>query len=462
MKNSYHAIIALICLILLKPLYAGDLFNSFIQESPSIREITHSGLDYHLDHIELLRESRNDTLLSRYAIRRQYISYTQELKILKFDLLYTRDILELDDILNSDYTHTNVVPKAHTFGVNTQFEIGKHKIRPGFKYSFSGFQDTLFIKEYPSSETKIYNDYFFDLIPSTFGDSLIYKNLFHKLNFEFYIENFNKDKGYSFYGQFVRSQNKLSEDHFNSGDVDKLAGPRSTLNLYTSTQVNTLLSLKLSSKSIIDVGLDLGFSPLNWSHTVFPNDPDTLEIITLTDAKLKLFSCKLTYRHVENNTNFKISLHAGHIDANAHLATPVLGYLFGLLPIAHQGDFDLNTNYFQTITQIDYIFELDFLSIKPRLDLLGGLYTSHLDVLALLQFGIEDIDIQEKYLHFALLASPGINTVFNLNSDLFMYLDISQLIPIVKQLSPEPTPIVPDGISRYGGLSVSLGVGMEW
>lgn len=442
--------------------YSADIFNSFFPKYSSEDKFDQNALYYAADHKELLRENKNDSLVSRYTLRKQFVEYTQLFKSFALHLNYSRNILNLSDILNNHYITSNPLPISHSFGIKTRFLYSDINIRPGFNYSFSTLRDTLFIKNFPRSETKIYNNYFFDLLPGTLGDTIYYGDKYSKLEMDLLIDKIEEDHGFSFYTKITSTRNLLSEEHWNTGKYKKLQGPRASLNSLRSTKFLGQFSLKLNRNSLLKFGLDLSSSPLDWSHTLFPNDPDTLEIIRLATSRLNSYSCQLGYELLDKPVKFDISLYTGGLYMNSHIATPVLGYLFSLLPIAHQGDIDLSTQYFHFISHLDYPFDLGFITITPRLDILNGFYSTQLDILALLQFGIEDIDMSEKYLHFAGSTSLGINSKLMLNSDLYMDLDISQIIPVIKQLSPEPVPAPPSELKRYGGLSISLGVGMTW
>ncbi|MFA6617741.1 MAG: hypothetical protein WCT23_01570 [Candidatus Neomarinimicrobiota bacterium] len=458
-KLYYISFITLFCLTFA---YSADIFKSFFQENPSDYTFEKNALYYAVDHKELLRESKNDSLVSRYTLRKQFIEYTQLFKNFSLHFDYSRNILNFSDILNNYYTASDPLPISYSFGIKTGVLHSGMNIQPGFNFSFSTLQDTLFIKNFPRSETKIYNDYFFDLLPGTLGDTIYYGDNYYKLDLDLLLDKIEEERGFSFYTRFTSSRNLFSEEHINTGKSKKLQGPRASLNSLGSRKYLGQFSLKLNRTSLLKFTIDLSSSPLDWSHTVFPHDPDTLEIIRLVNSKLNSYSCRLGYELLDKPIKFDISLYTGGLYLNSHIATPVLGYLFSLLPIAHQGDIDLSTQYFHFISHFDYPIDLGFMNITPSLDMLNGLYSTRLDILALLQFGIEDIDMSEEYLHFASISSLGINSKFILSPDLYMDLNISQLIPVIKQLSPEALTPEPSELKRYGGLSISLGVGMSW
>ncbi len=462
MKQHKFLIAVLLLFSFFTPSHAGDIFNSFWQEYPRSGKIESNGLNYSLDHLELLRASRNDTLLSRYTIRQQHIKCTQKLKDINYRIDYHRNILDINDLFNNDYTRSTIKPDIQTIEGKIQFRMGHYLLIPGLGFSFSTFSDTLFIKKYPVSEERIYNDYFFDLLPGTFGDSILYNNTYNKFNSNLYIERMNATRGFSLYLDYSITHNKLNERHWNLGDVNQLQGPRESLVHFKTINFNSLVLLKVDTNAVLKLGMTFNHTPIDWSHTVFPNDPDTLEIIKLNSGKLNSFSGTFAYAHTNTKTNFDLSLRFGRTGGSSHLATPVLGYVFSILPIAHQGDITLTTHYIQFRSHIDHSFNMGIFELTPRFDIISGYYFSHLNALALLQFGIEDINIDKQYQHIAIFASPGINSKFFLNSDLHINLNISQLIPFIKQLKPEPIPVEPGNIKYYGGLSISMGVGMTW
>lgn len=439
-----------------------DLFNTFFSNKPSVEKLDQSQLYFADEHIELLRQSRGDSLLSRYTFDKQSVDYTQILKKSTYKITYSLNTLNTSDLLNNEYIESDPQLRAHTVGIRSQFNIQKTTFIPGFQFTYSATEDTLLIKKFPQSDRSIYNNYFFDLLPPTIGDTIEYRNNSKNMDIELLVEKMDENKGFTAYLHYSLFTNSLIEDHYNSGNVVKLQGPRSTYNFLRFSTLNGYFALKLNTNSIVKAGIDISSAPLNWSHTIFPNDPDTLEIIQLARSQIHSFSCKLAYELIKRSLHVDISLNAGRVTGDAHLSTPVLGYIFGILPISHQGDVEMRTQYLHSILHIDYPINFRHLSIYPRLDILSGFYESHLSALALLQFGIEDINFEENYVHVARIVSFGLNSIIEFNSNFYLDLDISQLIPIIKQLSPEPEPIEPSNIKQYGGLSISLGVGMTW
>lgn len=428
----------------------------------TINLMNKSKLFYSNDHQEILRESRNDTLLSRYTYRKQYLELNYS--GIRYSLFgsWSRDMINFDNVLNTDYTHVNMTPIGQNFTLKFQTAIQDWTLQPGIYYSFSRVQDTLFIHQFPTSDISAYNSYFFNLLPETFGDTIPFQNAYDAFQFEILGQNIKDEGGLFFDIKYRHRSNRLSEAHINTGSNVKLQGPRESLCTLNYSSINVKAAWKLNKHSMIRMGLNYNFLPLNWHHTVFPDDPDTLDIVTLAQGNTRSLNSQLGYHLLSKPLNAHFTVAGGMMSNTTHASTPVLGYILRILPISHQGDFDLTSRYIMATSHIDYPLHMNKSTITPRLDLTAARFWSEINLEALLQFGLEDIDLQEQYIHAAYITAIACKADIALNSDLFLNIDIEQVIPYIKTISPVIIPPPPDGIKRYGGLSVSMGVSMTW
>lgn len=414
-------------------------------------------LYYDVDHQELMRESRNDTLLSRYTIRSQNLRFQYKGKDLSYDASWSRKIFDIDDILSSDYSYSNIKPESHTLSFRIQTDLNKYLLSSGIQYAFSRTSDTLFITDYPSSDQSAMNKYFFDLLPQTFGDTLPYRYASDMFKTHFRIS----DDQFMFYLEYSQYAVRLNETHMNTSD-NALNGPRESLCRLSYSSLKAFGSWKINGQSMIWAGANYAALPLNWKHTVFPDDPDTLERVNIAEGGTRSLNAQLGYQLLSFPVNIKSTVASGFTNNSTEASTPVLGYVLGFLPISHQANMNIANSYLLAHLHADYPLKKGDFILTPRFDLIAGRVWTDLSLQALLQFGLEDIDIQEEYIHAVYISSFACSAQIPINKDLCLWLDAEQLIPFVKTISPiTPTP-PPDDIMRYGGLSVKAGVSMTW
>ncbi|MEA2077039.1 MAG: hypothetical protein U9O95_03375 [Candidatus Marinimicrobia bacterium] len=415
-------------------------------------------LNYDIEHQELFRESRNDTLLSRYTLRKQNIELNYQFEKFSFFASWSGNIIDMADMLNTDYTNSGFRPGSNNFDLKAQTKIYGWLLQPGIHYSFSRTNDTLFVTDFPVSEMTAYNNYFFNLLPETFGDTIPY----HNASDNFHIELLASDHKLMFYLKYSNSSNRLTESHINTSSNDKLNGPRESLCKFTYSGIKAFAGGRANKYSFFWLGLNYNFAPIDWKHTVFPSVPDTLEIIQIADGKTQSFNTQFGYHLLSFPFNLQTAISIGFIKNSTRASTPVLGYVLKILPISHQAELDFASTYLLAHVHFDYPLKAGKSIFTPRIDMIASRFRSDVSLLALLQFGLEDIDIQELYVHAAYIASIGCEAKIALNRDLFLTLEADQLLPYVKTISPEPPPPIPSDIKRYGGLSISAGVSMSW
>ena len=202
--------------------------------------------------------------------------------------------------------------------------------------------------------------------------------------------------------------------------------------------------------------------PFDWHHTEFPDEPDTTEIIQLGNGKNSVSTAHLSYNGCISGFEFQFSLLGGVGSCLDTARTPVLGYAWFILPISHQADLCVSSAYFGGYIHADRRIDWGNSYFTPRVDIFAIRTYTDLAFNALLEFGLEDIQFEEHYVHAVYIASLGCTANIALNHDLHLTLDAEQLIPYVKTVSPEQPSPHPSDIKRYGGLTVSAGISMNW
>lgn len=415
-------------------------------------------LHYDVFHHELLRESRNDTLISRYTLRSQRIQTNYAVTNYSVFAEWTRSVYTIADAFQNSYINMQPRPVSHAFKFKLQTHKKEWLIQPEIGYAFSGFSDTLFIRKFPSSETYALNNYFFDLLPATFGDTLPYQynvNRFQGACLS--SKTFNNRKLY-LYLQYSRTWNHVSEFHVNTSEFDALSGPRESLLTQLSSSWHIQSGLQLNETSLFRVGYQYHRFPLSWNHTVFPDDPDTIEIVNLAEGITHYHALQLGYQLLSAPFHLQLHTAAGIAQGNISASTPVLGYVFRILPISHQGEVIGRMHYLLGHLYLDYPIQSGKWMFTPRLDLLAARSWSDITIDAQLEFGLADIHQEQEYIHAAYIASLGLKTDIFLSENLYFTMNMDQLIPVIKTIYPEPPPPTPTDTKFYGGLSFSMGI----
>ena len=449
-------------LILASFLFAGTyeyLTDIFSADGPDTTRSLSSSLSYSVSHQEWYRATRNDTLLSRYSFRDQQLMFNYEFEHFTLLSSWTRSIPNIDDMFNTDNSTLSIKPVAYKFDLGLDTGIKNWRIKPGISYSFSSIADTLFITEYPRSDQSAMNDYFFDLLPETFGDSIQFNYGHHMFKGDLLAQH----EKFAFYFSYRYLNNKITESHENTSSYLSLAGPRESLLSLTSSSIRIKLAYSIHPGHLIWGGIDHSSNLFDWQHTLFPGDPVPSEIIHLGSGNNTAFQTQVGYKVKINDFNISTTIASGNISMADTASTPVLGYFMSFFPISHQAELLLNTAYISAKFHADKIWSINRSQITPTFDLMAFRSWSDIDFEALLQFGLEDIEVKETYIHATYLIALGCQAHIFLNSDLFLDLDVEQLIPFIETLSPEPPPPPPpDGTKPYGGLSVKVGVSMTW
>lgn len=440
------------------------MFESLVQETfPFLPDtLMVPSLDYRVFHHELYRETLYDTLLSRNTLRSQQTSMIFPAGPLRVKTVWTRSVNDLSDLLQNPYAEMSFRPVSHAFDLSAQTRIGGWLIQPGLRFAFSGFSDTLAVTDFPVSKTAALNSYFFNLLPSTFGDTLPYRYQFRHYAVSCLAGRSLGDKRLFVHMNYSNSVNRLSEIHENTGDFAKIRGPRETLAVLSLPSLNIISGISMNPGSLLWLGYRYLQIPLSWEHTLFPDDPDTLEIVTLASGKTHYHSLVGGYRTLSGRLDLRTDISAGAISGDLSVSTPVMGYLFYILPISHQGDISGRMRYISGHVSLKYPFYAGRSVLTPRFELISARCWSNLKADAQLEFGLEDIHAEQDYIDAVHLASFGLSAQIPLTRELSFSLEADQLIPYIRRIYPEPLPPEPTDIRRYGGLSVSAGISMKW
>lgn len=458
----YKSIIKIVLLIFISAILSAKTFdnidNAFSLNFPDTTELNTTYLDYHVSHQELLRSSRNDTLLSRYTIREQATEFNYVGKKFSIATSWSRNVYAISDLFETDYTTTKAIPVLHRFDLKAQTRIKNWLIQPGLSYAISDLQDTLFIKNFPSSDILALNSHLFDLLPETIGDTIPYRDRFSVIMLEFMAH----DQRLFFYANFIHAASSLIESHKNTSTNDKLNGPRESICKLNYSSIKVNAGWQASKYSFLWGGINYNFTPLDWHHTIFPDEPVITEIIQLAGGITRSVNAQLGFRTMFEGLNLHTSVTSGYTTNSDTASTPVLGYVLRILPISHQANLVAFSSYLLTHFHVDYPLKAGNSTFLPRLDMVAARFWTGISLEALLEFGLEDIDFQERYIHAVYIASLGCKAKIALNRDLFLILEADQLLPYVKTILPEPPAPTPSDIKRYGGLSISAGVSMSW
>ncbi|MFO7841173.1 MAG: hypothetical protein R6V48_03310 [Fidelibacterota bacterium] len=438
------------------------LRNELSLDFPDTAADTFPFIDYTVSHQEILRESRNDTLLSRYTIRSQGIQFRHPLKSGILSGSWERGVYQIADVFQNKYIYADPRPVSQTFTLAFQKSFSRWEIKPRLGYTYSAEKDTLFIREYPRSESSAYNNYFFNLLRPTFGDTISCGGSLHQAAAAIQLNKKFKT-GHLFLSlEYVHNLISFTESHVNTGPHEKIRGPRESL-LFQNP-----FSLKYTSAWKFDANNQLRFSyqyrnfPLNWKHTLFPDDPDTLEIIELASGSLFSHALQSGYHFRKGNSELLLNVSGASLRGNLSASTPVLGYIFGILPISHQGEILGRLQYILAHIYAEHSLHAGPFSFTPRIELFAArIYSNYLLDLQL-EFGLEDVHENEKYIHALYIVSPGLKAELPLNSELVFTLNAEQLIPHIKTVYPELPPQPPSDIRHYGGLSLSAGISLTW
>ncbi|MBW6457968.1 MAG: hypothetical protein K0B52_02280, partial [FCB group bacterium] len=186
---------------------------------PSLPDSLHAlsfRLAYESAHHELLRETYPDSLLSRYTLRSQSVNTSFGVGAHAVSVSWTRSTYTIADAFYTPYTQTGIRPVAHDFRCTFHGGWDGVHIGPVIRFRSSVSGDTLFIREFPKSETSAYNTYFFNLLEPTFGDTIPYRNRSHLFHAAFPFDlGYGSDHRFYFSIAYTGTRNDLSESHVN-------------------------------------------------------------------------------------------------------------------------------------------------------------------------------------------------------------------------------------------------------
>ncbi|MDZ7797748.1 MAG: hypothetical protein U5N56_12230 [Candidatus Marinimicrobia bacterium] len=351
---------------------------------------------------------------------------------------------------------------SQTFTLAFQKSISSWEVTPRLGYTYSAEEDTLFIREYPRSQSSAYNNYFFNLLPATFGDSIPCGASLHQAAAAIKM-NKKYRKGHLFLSaEYVHNFFSFTESHVNTGPHQKIRGPQESLLLQDPSSLKFTAAWQFDANNQLYLSYRYRNFPLNWEHTLFPDDPDTLEIIELASGRLFSHALQSGYCFRKKNSGLLLNVSGASLKVDLSASTPVLGYIFNILPISHQGEIDGRLQYILAHLYAGHSLHAGPVTLIPRIELFASrIYSNYLLDLQL-EFGLEDVHENEKYVHALYIVSPGLKAEIALNSELVFTLNAEQLIPHVKTVYPELPPQPPSDIRRYGGLSLSAGISLTW
>lgn len=461
MKLKLSVTYIISCLFLPLVIMAADGIYTHFQKTldlqmpdTSLEKTTQLRISFSAD--EWMRQSRQDTLMNSFSTvaTEIYFRYAGSYSVSEIDYCFT----DSKFIFNKDDQALNLAPDPnyHKLSVRFEAEMEKWKIRPEYIYRYSHTSDLMQVNRFPESQNDIENDYFFHLLPQTFGDSIPYSFTDRSLSAGFNISRELADRSLFFEFKHDHGDMLIIEAHENNSEHSNLQGSR-------ESNINAdylRWSLKLGQKkqsSACGIGFHLDVLPLTWIQTVFPirEDSIALDMIDLTDGQISDWGALVFYDLSDNVRHFSGSVFAGQLRANAQIATPVLGYTFFSLPIAHRLNGEAGALYTGFELSLSQDWQLGIFNITPSLDVLFLHLDGDIRANAQLQFGLSDIDYEEDILANACLGNIGMNGSIFLSNSLRMTAVVSQLIPYMNIISPEII-VEEDDIEYYGGLMIKF------
>lgn len=448
-------------IVLVQMLFGGtfDLLNNKLNPSlPDSTYISGTRLDYKVDHQELFRASLNDTLLSRYTIRGQSLDLDYQGKKYALQGSWKRQVFDIDDVFNNDHFETSLRPVSNTLRLKACTKLGAWRLEPGVSFAISSSQDTLFIVDFPQNDVAAMNTYFLDLLPETFGDTIFYRNNYRSAD----LELFAKRKRLQFFISYSGLINTFEESHLNTSSDPDLAGPRESRLEIKRNAFRVQAGWEFNKNNLLWAGFIYHDLPLDWRQTLYPSDPIPMDIEELGAGGNRSYNAQLGLRSSISTFNISTTVSGASAFVIDSLSTPVLGYFLKILPISHQAHIRASSSRIAGTFHLDKPLYINRSLITPRFDVFASRFWSDIDFNALLEFGLDDIQVTESYIHDLFLFSFGCDADIALNRDLYLFVDIEQLIPYLRTVSPSQPPKPPDEIKRYGGLSVQAGVSMHW
>lgn len=294
------------------------------------------------------------------------------------------------------------------------------------------------IKTYPHSEDSRLNRYFLDWLPLTFGNPVQSKN--HTQQFELTpwisIPLRNDKTRLRIALNHFRWDNAVTFRYTNTTNKPALNGRR-ILDIPTRLH-STQLSLKLGQLKPTCPAVEIRYSHVGLHYRTDNHPPSFTDFDKLGSGNFSLNGGTLLCHHIGADHRFRAGISLSKFGGDFSLRTPVLGMLYGILPISHKAGGELQKG---RIFSQDVLYSYRLSKSKIRFTLLGHYLHSRI----FLQM------VGEAELEFGLVATPldyplrldanifDIQSALQYNfSDYALEYRLRQLLPVIRRLDESP------------------------
>ena len=360
-------------------------------------------------------------------------------------------------ILGSEYTYGSINLLTNNYSIYLKTKLDDSFYSINYKYKFIDDNFLLSVNKFPHSETDLVNNkYFYDLLEPTFGDSLKFnpKLKSHIINIYYsapQISGFHPFINLQY--EFVDI--KIYESHLNTNSPT-LKGERYTQirSIYNPFKIKVGTTFR--DNNMIFVGYSKTNLEPKWNQIIYPK---LYDIRNLSTGNFKLYNWEIGYKNNSYKKYFFLGVSQGELKWQQELSTPVLGY-FSFLPIAHQGNMNLQTSHKTQIIQYGYYLNKNKFLFNPEFGYIHSLLSIDISYIANLEFGLTSINEHNNYLYDVNLFNLKLHNSYNLKEKIKIYLDCSQMIPYIRKISEKKPPIEHEKTRKkyYGGLMIEIGI----
>ncbi|HDP67071.1 MAG TPA: hypothetical protein ENN20_01060 [Candidatus Marinimicrobia bacterium] len=310
----------------------------------------------------------------------------------------------------------------------------------GFYFHSASYHNCVetIIESYPQSEDSRLNRYFLDWLPKTFGSPIECKN--RSQHFELtpwlsipFHNNSNRLRIFLDHSQW---NNAFSFRYVNTTNKPTLNGVR-VLDIPTQFY-STQLSLLLERSSHFSSAIEVRYSRAGLNYDTDNHPPSFIDFASLGDGSFSLNGGALLFHHIRTNHRLRSGLSVSTFGGEFSIRTPVLGYIYSILPISHQAEGNIRQGH--AFSQ-NFTYSGHFTKKQTRLDLSLDYLHSRVTLRML----------GEAELEFGLMAAP-IDYPIRLNINLFslqvglqhkfgpvaLEYRLRQMVPFIKRLDDSP------------------------
>ncbi|MGC9363082.1 MAG: hypothetical protein ACP5FZ_00775 [Fidelibacterota bacterium] len=307
-----------------------------------------------------------------------------------------------------------------------------------FRSTSRSHSATAVIKTYPHSEDSRLNRYFLDWLPRTFGNPIQSKIRTQQFELTPWISIplRNDQNRLCIALNHFQWDNAVTFRYNNTTNKPVLNGRR-ILDIPTRFH-STQLSLKLGQSEPACLAAEIRYSHAGLHYHTDNHPPSFTDFDELGSGDFSLNSGALLCHHTGADHHFRAGVSLSAFGGDFSLRTPVLGVLYGILPISHKAGGELRKG---RIFSQDVLYFYRLSKSKIRFTLLGHYLHSRI----FLQM------VGEAELEFGLVATPldyplrldanifDIQSALQYNfGDYALEYRLSQLLPVIRRLDESP------------------------